>query len=74
MDAREKDKRAKAFEAGDISWYEEEFLGLNFGDSRLDKRLGIIMNYRLQSPSGSIPDTFVTWAKTGLLHKKWTQI
>ncbi len=64
MDAREKDKRAKAYEAGDVSWYEEEFLGLNFGDSRLDKRLGIIMNYRLKSPSGSIPDTFVTWAKT----------
>ena len=60
----EKNRKQKAYESGDISWYEEEFLGLNFGDNRLDKRLKIIINHRLQSPSGSIPDTFVTWAKT----------
>jgi hypothetical protein len=57
-------KKLTAYEVGDLSWYEEEFLGINFGDSRLDKRLGIIMDYRLKSPSGSIPDTFLTWAKT----------
>ncbi len=61
---KQKEARVKAFESGDVSWYEEEFLGLNFGDSRLDKRLGIIMNYRMQHPNASLPDTFVSWAKT----------
>lgn len=60
----EKQLRIKALESGDISWYEKEFLGLNLGDSRLSKRLGIIMNYRIQHPNASLPDTFVTWAKT----------
>jgi Transposase DNA-binding len=61
---KQKDERFKAYESGDISWYEKEFLELNLGDSRLDKRLGIIMNYRMQHPNASLPDTFVSWAKT----------
>lgn len=58
------EQRIEAFQLGDVGWYEDEFLDLNFGDGRLDKRLGIIMNYRMQNPSSSIPDTFLSWAKT----------
>lgn len=61
---KEKQKKVKAYQAGDIDWYEDEFLDLNLGDKRLDMRLGIIMKYRMQSPNSSIPDSFVSWAKT----------
>lgn len=64
MEEKEKEDRIKSYQLGDTSWYEDEFIDLNLGDSRLGKRLGIIMNYRMQNPSSSIPDTFVTWAKT----------
>ena len=60
----EKQKRIEAFQSGDVSWYEGEFLDLNLSDERLNKRFGIIMKYRMQKPNGSIPDTFVSWAKT----------
>lgn len=64
MEELGKENRIEAFQRGDVAWYEDEFLDLNLGDSRLDKRLGIIMNYRMQNPSSSMPDTFVSWAKT----------
>lgn len=61
---KEKQRRIEAFHAGDVSWYEEEFLDLYLGDKRLDKRLGMITNSRMQNPSGSIPDSMDTRAKT----------
>ncbi|MBK8399185.1 MAG: transposase [Leptospiraceae bacterium] len=64
MEELGKENRIEAFQRGDVAWYEDEFLDLNLGDSRLDKRLGIIMNYRMQNPSSSMPDTFVSWDKT----------
>lgn len=69
MEEQEKAKRIEAFQAGDVGWYEEEFLDLYLGDKRLDKRLGLIMNSRMQNPNGSIPDSMDTWAKTkGVYH------
>jgi hypothetical protein len=41
----------------------KSFLDLNLGDKRLDMRFGMIMNYRMQKPSGSIPDSFSSSAK-----------
>jgi hypothetical protein len=58
-----KKKRIDAYHSGDVAWYEEEFLDLNLGDKRLDMRFGMIMNYRMQKPSGSIPDSFSSSAK-----------
>ena len=60
----EKQKRIEAFQQGDVGWYEDEFLDLHLGDKRLDKRLGLIINSRMQNPSGSIPDSMNSWAKT----------
>ncbi len=60
----EKQKRIEAFQQGDVSWYEEEFLDLQLGDKRLEKRLRLIMNSRMQNPSGSIPDSMDSWEKT----------
>ncbi len=48
----------------DVSWQEEEFLDINLGDKRLNKRFKLLMAYRMKNPSYSIPDMFDTWAKT----------
>lgn len=60
MDELEEEKamKVKAYQAEEVGWYEEEFLGLNLGDKRLNKRLGIIMNYRMRKPNSSIPESF----------------
>lgn len=63
-DEEEKQRRLDAYEAGDVSWYEEEFLGLYLGDRRLSRRLGQIMESRMNNPNGSIPASMGTWAKT----------
>lgn len=63
MSDSEKD-RFQQFQNGDVSWYENEFLGLYLGDERLKTRLGLIMDARMNNPNGSIPLSMKTWAKT----------
>ncbi|TGN11186.1 IS4/Tn5 family transposase DNA-binding protein, partial [Leptospira ilyithenensis] len=60
----EQEKRLKAFQAGDVSWYEEEFLDLYLGDKRLGKRLGMILDSKMKNPQSSIPTSMNSWAKT----------
>lgn len=60
----ERQKKVAAYQVGDVSWYEDEFVDLHFNDKRLDKRFKMIMNYRMQKPGSSIPESFTTWGET----------
>lgn len=60
----EQSKKMAAYEAGDVSWYEDEFLDLQLGDKRLNKRLEEIIRLRMSSPNNSIPQSMGSWEKT----------
>ncbi len=60
----EQESRLEAFQAGDVRWYEDEFLDLYLGDKRLSKRFGLILDSKMKNPQSSIPTSMDTWAKT----------
>lgn len=48
----------------DLDWIEEEFLSLNLGDKRLNKRLKKIISAMSKRTDSSLPDIFGNWAGT----------
>ncbi|ANH00994.1 Uncharacterized protein LB4E_1655 [Leptospira borgpetersenii str. 4E] len=48
----------------ELDWVEEEYVSLNLGDKRLDKRLKKIVNVMTKRGGTSLPDIFGNWAGT----------
>ncbi|EKO16933.1 transposase [Leptospira kirschneri] len=48
----------------ELDWVEEEYLSLNLGDKRLDKRLKKIVSVMTKRGGTSLPDIFGNWSDT----------
>ncbi|EQA81562.1 transposase DNA-binding domain protein [Leptospira alstonii serovar Pingchang str. 80-412] len=48
----------------ELDWVEEEYLSLNLGDKRLDKRLKKIVSVMTKRGGTSLPDIFGNWSGT----------
>ncbi|KXZ24799.1 MULTISPECIES: IS4/Tn5 family transposase DNA-binding protein, partial [Leptospira] len=48
----------------ELDWVEEEYLSLNLGDKRLDKRLKKIVSMMTKRGGMSLPDIFGNWSGT----------
>ncbi|EMY16359.1 hypothetical protein LEP1GSC043_2145 [Leptospira weilii str. Ecochallenge] len=48
----------------ELDWVEEEYLSLNLGDKRLDKRLKKIVSVMTKRGGTSLPDIFGNWSNT----------
>ncbi|EMN74211.1 hypothetical protein LEP1GSC102_4431, partial [Leptospira interrogans str. UI 09600] len=48
----------------ELDWVEEEYVSLNLGDKRLDKRLKKIVSMMTKRGGMSLPDIFGNWSET----------
>ncbi|EMN74374.1 hypothetical protein LEP1GSC102_1503, partial [Leptospira interrogans str. UI 09600] len=48
----------------ELDWVEEEYVSLNLGDKRLDKRLKKIVSMMSKRGGMSLPDIFGNWSET----------
>nr|WP_238325506.1 transposase [Leptospira inadai] len=58
----------------DLDWIEEEFLSLNLGDKRLNKRLKKIISAMSKRTDSSLPDIFGNWAGTKAAYRFFSRI